>query len=58
MMTKKTTLVQLTSGERLESPEQRDDGVMTDAGLIPWDCVEGFWAFYRPTQRWMFVPVA
>ena len=51
-----TTLVQLTSGERLAAPEATDRGVMTDAGLIPWNQVEGFWTWSRALDRRIFVP--
>lgn len=50
-------LIQLTSGERLEAPEVTDHGVMTDAGLIPWDEIEGFWTWSRAIERRVFVPV-
>ena len=50
-------LVQLTSGERLEAPEVTDHGVMTDAGLVPWDGIAGFWTWSRAIERRVFVPV-
>jgi hypothetical protein len=50
------TLVELTSGERLAAPETRDDGVVTDAGLISWSDVRGFWAWSRQLGRYVFVP--
>jgi hypothetical protein len=50
-------LVQLASGERLEAAEQTDHGVMTDAGLIPWDQIEGFWTWSRTIGRRVFIPV-
>jgi len=53
----RTELVQLASGERLEAPEPMDGGVMTDAGLIPWDEVEGFWTWAPAIARRVFVPV-
>jgi hypothetical protein len=49
------TLVELTSGERLAAPAKRDDGVVTDAGLIPWDEVEGFWVWSKTSQRYLFI---
>ena len=51
------TDVQLKDGTRLSEPEQRNDGVMTDVGLIPWGDVEGFWSFHKATKRWMFIPI-
>lgn len=53
----KETMVQLTSGERLEAPEAQDHGVMTDAGLIPWDQIDGFWCWCESAERRVFVPV-
>lgn len=58
MTTDKTPTVQLTNGERLAYPEQRTDGVMTDAGLIPWDEVAGFWAHCRCIEEMVFIPLA
>jgi hypothetical protein len=49
------TLVELTSGERLACPEKRDDGVVTDAGLIPWRQVEGFWVWHKRMGRYFFI---
>jgi len=56
MENKKPTLVVLTSGERLEFPEERIEGVMTDAGLIPWDEVEGFFVWHVASGRYLFIP--
>jgi hypothetical protein len=56
MARKHETLVQLTSGERLACPVERNDGVMTDAGLIPWRQVEGFWAWSKTYGRYLFIP--
>jgi hypothetical protein len=29
---------------------------MTDAGLIPWEEVEGYWVWHEATQRRMWIP--
>ena len=50
-------LIQLEGGDRLEWDEQTNDGVMTDAGLIPWSWVAGFWCWYAAGQRYLFVPI-
>ena len=50
-------LVQFTSGEKLEAPEVTDSGVMTDAGLIPWDQIEGFRTWSQTIERRVFVPI-
>jgi hypothetical protein len=49
-------LVQLKSGERLVRHEERVDGVVTDAGIIPWSDVEGVWSWCQWMGRYMFVP--
>lgn len=56
MTTTHEKLVQLVSGERLEAPEERDDGVLTDAGLHSWEDVEGFWVWSHIAGRYLFIP--
>ena len=50
-------LVVLDSGERLECPEERPDGVVTDADIIPWDQVDGFLVWHEPSSRYLSIPV-
>ncbi len=49
--------VQLIDGDRLAAFEETNDGVFTDAGLVRWDEIAGFWSWHKPTSRWMFIPV-
>ena len=55
MNTKHATLVQV-GGDRLEVVSESANGVKTDAGTIPWNMVDGFWVFHKPTQRMLFIP--
>lgn len=52
----KEKLVAIDSGERLTCFGETNDGVLTDAGLIPWEWVEGFWVWHAATGRPMFIP--
>jgi len=49
-------LVALDSGERIECCRECNDGVWTDAGLIPWEWVDGFWCWHAPIGRYLFIP--
>jgi hypothetical protein len=49
-------LVQLKSGERLARHEETVDGVVTDAGIIPWEEVDGVWSWNNATGRYVFIP--
>ena len=51
------TDVQCKNGERFTISGETDEGVEIDCGTIPWDEVDGFWSFHKPTQRWMFIPL-
>ena len=59
-MTKKpTSRVVLTSGEELEmTSKMMDNGVMTDAGLICWNQIEGFKHWVNSRKTWIFTPVS
>lgn len=52
-----TTLVVLTSGERLEVRGEDDHGVRTDAGLHAWADVLGFRVWHAKRQTWVSIPV-
>ncbi len=56
-MDDKTRMVQIKNGERINAYEENTVGVFTDAGIIPWDDIDGFWSFHAATQRWMFIPL-
>lgn len=51
----KVKRVELESGEIVDCFEERADGIATDAGLISWDFVAGYWCRSRDGQV-MFVP--
>lgn len=49
-------LVAIDSGERLTCFGETNDGVITSAGIMPWDCVEGFFCWSGPLGRYLFIP--
>lgn len=49
--------IRLESGELLEAGEEKIDGVMTDAGLIPWAWILGWMIWDAKRGRYFSVPI-
>mgnify|MGYP003111476523 CR=1 FL=1 len=49
--------IELDSGCILEAGKETSEGVWTDAGLIPWPWVSGFWTFCKSINKNVFVPI-
>lgn len=47
----------LHGGDELEFDKETNDGVMTDAGLIPWDWITAYRCYSQVHNKWFTIPL-
>lgn len=53
----KRSYIRLHGGDELYFDRETNDGVWTDAGLIPWDWIAAFYHWSETHNRWFSIPL-